>query len=86
MSRVEWCPAHGYPLPCNKCGTKAIMREERDATLHDILLEGRYCVTFTVRSGNTTSQTFKCYPTKLKAIRDISLFKHDNAWRQLADD
>lgn len=28
MSKVHRCPAHGYPLPCDKCGTQAILSKQ----------------------------------------------------------
>ena len=60
-------------------------REEiRDATLHDILLEGNYCVTFKQTCGDTTTMSFSCFPTKSKAMREISHFKLGDAWRELA--
>jgi len=28
QEETKWCPAHGYPLPCDKCGLRAVAREE----------------------------------------------------------
>ena len=31
MKQTEWCPQHGYPLPCDKCGLGV-----REATLKEV--------------------------------------------------
>ena len=56
----------------------------REGILHDILLEGQYCVTFRETVGETVTLSFASYPTKLKAIRAISVFQYADAWEKLA--
>ncbi len=60
--------------------------EIRETTLHDFLLDGCwYCVTFRYVVGDTETISFVCYPTKRKALRAKSIFKHDSAWRELTN-
>lgn len=61
-----------------------MVEEIRDATLHGIMLEGQYCVTFRQTYGKNETLSFKCYPTERKALRAISLFKYHGAWKELA--
>ena len=27
---IKWCPQHGYPLPCNKCGRPLSHTQQKD--------------------------------------------------------
>jgi len=27
---IKWCPQHGYPLPCHKCGMPLSQQDQRD--------------------------------------------------------
>ena len=27
---IKWCPQHGYPLPCNKCGMPLSQIQQKD--------------------------------------------------------
>ena len=29
VHKTEWCPQHGYPLPCAKCGLSELTEHER---------------------------------------------------------
>ncbi len=57
---------------------------KRTAILHDFKLEGLYCVTFIEEVGGTETQSFKCYPTKHKALLEMGLFEYEDIWKELA--
>jgi len=57
----------------------------RDATLHQVKLNGCYCVTFReVSEGGTESLSFHSYLAKQTVIREMSHFKLGDAWKELA--
>ncbi len=63
----------------------SLRREERrQGILHDCLLEGQYCVTFSRMAGDTESQSFACYPTKHKTLLEIGMFENWDIYKKLA--
>ena len=58
--------------------------ETRIGILHDFLLEGQYCVTFSESIGDTGGQTLAYYPTKHQALLEIGLFENRDIYKRLA--
>ena len=56
----------------------------KEGTLHDTLLNGQHCVTFIESAGDTETRSFVCYPTKHKALLEISIFEHGDIFKKLA--
>lgn len=52
--------------------------------LHDMLLNGQHCVTFVECEGDTETRTFRCFPTKHKALLEIGIFEYGDIYRKLA--
>ena len=59
--------------------------EIREGILHDFLLEGYYCVTFSARIGDTEGLSFQCYPARGKALSEIHIFENYNIYKALAE-
>ena len=62
----------------------ATREEIRTGILHNCLLEGQYCVTFSRRRGDTEGLSFECYPTKAKALFEIQIFENYDIYKALA--
>ena len=61
MEAKEWCPQHGYPIPCDKCGLGEYERG---------LQQGRKEVVDWVERNSVTAPLSKDYPIELVQISD----------------